>query len=140
LINDRAARLKAIKKRDSPAKTSTKITPTQKRKKLKRTPAKDCAKESIASSASSSSSSKSSSSEDDDDEDEDNNTDKEPGNNTDDNDNDGNDNDDDNDDNSDNGNDNDNDNNKDIDNNSGFMNQDLYDPKDDPEDGLIVTV
>jgi hypothetical protein len=153
LINDRAARLiatkkrespakterlKTTKKRDSPAKTSTKITPQQKRKKLKRTPAKDCAKDS---SASSSSSYKASSSEDDDNEDED--TDKEPGNNTDDTDNDDNDNDndnDDNDDNSDNGNDNDNDNDNDKDNNSGFMDQDLYDPKDDPEDGRIVTV
>jgi hypothetical protein len=57
LINDLAARLKATKERDSPAKTSTKITPTQKRKKLKRTPAKDCAKDSITSSSSSSKSS-----------------------------------------------------------------------------------
>jgi hypothetical protein len=144
LINERAERLKATKKRDSPAKTPTKITPQQKRKRLKRTPAKDYAKELIASS---SSSYKSSSSEDDNEEDEDDDTDKEPGNNTDDNDNDDNDNgddndndDNDNDNNSDNGNDNDNDNNKDIDNNSGFMNQDLYDPKDDPEDGRIVTV
>jgi hypothetical protein len=53
LINDRAARPKATKKRDSPAKTSTKITPTQKRKKLKRSPTNDCAKDTIASSSSS---------------------------------------------------------------------------------------
>jgi hypothetical protein len=66
LINDRAARLKATKKRDSPAKTSTKVTPVQKRKKRKRSPTNDCAKDSIASS---SSSSKSSSSEDGDDDD-----------------------------------------------------------------------
>jgi hypothetical protein len=38
MINDRAARLKATKKRESLAKTSTKVTPTQKRKKLKRSP------------------------------------------------------------------------------------------------------
>jgi hypothetical protein len=138
LINARAERLKATKKLDLPAKTSTKITPQQKRKKLKRTPAKDCAKESIASSSSSSKSLSS----DGDDKDEDDDTNKEPGNNTDDNDNN---NDDDNDDNdndesSDNGNDNDNINDNDKDNNSGFMNQDLYDPKDDPEDGRIVTV
>jgi hypothetical protein len=156
LINEVAARPKATKKHNSLAKTSTKITPTQKRKKMKRSPTNDCAKDTIASS-SSSTSSKASSSDDgndyEDDEDEDNNndnyTDKEPGNNTDDNDNDDNDNDDDNDNNdnnhnSENGNDNDNDNNNDNnndkDNNSGFMDQDLYDPKDYPEDGRIVTV
>jgi hypothetical protein len=33
LINDRAAKPKATKKRNSPAKTSTKITPTQKERK-----------------------------------------------------------------------------------------------------------
>jgi hypothetical protein len=146
LINERAEKLKATKKRDSPAKTSTKITPQKKRKKLKRTPVKDCAKESIASSSSSYKSSSSSSEDnDDDDEDEDTDTNKEPGNNIDDNDNDGNDNDDDNDDNdnddnSDIGNDNDNDNDNDKDNNSGFMDQDVFDPEDDPEDGCIVTV
>jgi hypothetical protein len=125
MINDRRkAKDNATKKCESPAKTSTKGTPTQKRKKLKRSPTNDCAKDS---STSSSPSSTSSSSEDDDDKD--NDTDKEPGNTTDDNDNDDNDNDDDNDDNddkSDNGNDNDND----KDNNSGFMSQDLYDPED----------
>jgi hypothetical protein len=76
MINDRAARLKATKKRESPAKTSTKVTATQKRKKLKRSPAKDSSSTSSLSSYSSSSSS----SEDD----EDNDTDKEPGNNSDD--------------------------------------------------------
>jgi hypothetical protein len=127
MINNRAARIKATKKRESPAspaKTSMKVTPTQKGKKLKRSPAKD-------------SSSSSSSSEDD--EDEDNDTDKEPGNNTDDNDNDDNDNDNDNDDNNNNNNSdnvNDNDNGNDKDNNLGFMNQDLY----DPEDNHIVGV
>jgi hypothetical protein len=30
--------------------------------------------------------------------------------------------------------------NNDKDNNSGFMDQDIYDPKDDAEDGRIVTV
>jgi hypothetical protein len=36
MINDRRdAKEKATKKRESPAKTSTKVTPTQKRKKLK---------------------------------------------------------------------------------------------------------
>jgi U3 small nucleolar RNA-associated protein 14 len=84
MINDRRdAKDIATKKRKSPAKISTKVTPTQKRKKLKHSPANDCAKDS---SSSSSSSSTSSSSEEDDD-DEDNDTDKEPGNNTDDNDN-----------------------------------------------------
>jgi hypothetical protein len=48
LTNDRAA----TKKRDSLAKTSTKITPQQKQKKMKLTPATDCAKDTIASSSS----------------------------------------------------------------------------------------
>jgi hypothetical protein len=121
-INDRReAKLKATKKRESPAKTSTKVTPTQKRKELKRSLAKD-----------SSSSSSPSSSEDD----KDNETDKEPDNNSDDNDNDDIDNDDNdnddnnNDDNSDNGNDNDNDNDNDKGNNLCFMNEDDFDQED----------